>query len=126
MKTEIREFVDAKTGEKVKQVEIPKFCKDEIEKALLTHQQNLNQFMMLSQNMAAIQKQWRETHDKIGETDKTVRDKMRFACKKLGLVEQDPWIFNLQNKHFELRQPPDVEPLTASQLQGAGSDQSPK
>ena len=116
-KVDIKEVLDPRTGERIKKVQIPDFAKVSIEKSLFEHQAKMNTFMVISQNLVSLLKQWLMADDDKNKSDRAVRENMRFACKKLGLIEHDPWTYNLNEKCFELRDPPDVPapPLANSQ-----------
>lgn len=107
---------DPKTGETIKRCDIPKTFTDEIDKVLQAQQGILNQFMFLSQQIATQQNQWLELRKKIDLEDKKIKEKLQFVCRKLKLADNDPWTYNMQSKKFELREPPPLKPLTASQL----------
>jgi hypothetical protein len=117
MSSEIQSVVDPRTNETVKRINIPDFLKTDIEKALNDHQNNLNQFMGLSQQYADIQDKWMEKKKDITATDAKLKERMQFACKKLKLDKNDPWTYHMVEKVFELREPGPIQPLTSSQVE---------
>jgi hypothetical protein len=120
MKPEILKSVDPVTGEKVSKVALPEDYKQEMDKVLGKHNEKMNQFMLLSQQSAEILKKWLECRDQIKSSDDAFKNKMRYIARKLKLVDSDPWIYNLTEKCFELREAPDLEPMTASHLKKEG------
>ena len=116
MKTEIIESIDANSNEKVKKCRLPDDYRDEMEKVLMAHQNKLNQFMMLSQQVSDLQIRWFDLRKQITATDESFKSKMKYIAKKLKLSESDPWTYNLQDKCFEMREPPEIEPITAGNI----------
>lgn len=116
MKQELIKIVDPNTGEKVSKCPLTQDFQAEMDKALAEHNNMLNQFMLISQQTSELTNKWLEMRKEIKETDEKFKHKLQYIAKKLKLVETDPWTYNLQEKCFELREPPDIEPLTASQI----------
>ena len=116
MPVSIEKSIDSKTGETICRCPIPAELVKEIDSLLGGHQGHLNNFMGMSQQLCELQHRWSEQRGVIKKSDEDIRKKMQFVCKAMGLEEQDPWTYHLQDKCFELREPPEVQPLTASQM----------
>jgi hypothetical protein len=116
VKAKINSYIDPNTGEKVSKCIIPEFHQKEIEKAIGDHQRVMNDFMGISQQMAEIMLRFTTQKQAINKSDLSIRDKMKFACKKSGLQASDPWTYNMQEKLFEMREAPDIKPLTGSEI----------
>jgi len=130
MKREIVESVDANTGEKVHKCAVPKDFQEEMHKVLKAHNDKMQEFMVLSQQLASLAARWLLTavdledlkNGKenqpgilaISKTDERFKTKMRYLAKKLKLPENEPWTWNIQENCFEMRLPPAPEPMTAS------------
>ena len=117
MKAEITKTIDAQTGEHVSKCVMTKEYKDEMNKVLNTHQEKLNIFMMMSQQVADLQIKWIDMRKQLNGTDESFKAKMKYIAKKLKLGEHEPWTFNMQDQCFEMREPPDIKPMTAGQIQ---------
>ena len=102
----IENFTDEKTGERIQRCPIPDKWKAIIEKSLNVHQQKLNHFFALSQQLATVHTQWIETQKQSKTTSEHVVKTMRNACRLLKLSENEPWTYNLVLRCFELRNPP--------------------
>jgi hypothetical protein len=111
------EQIDPNTGERVSYCKTSPEHQQELFNVLKEHDIEMNKFVMMSQNMADSHIKWVDQRKKIGETDENFKKKMKWIAKDLGLAEHEPWTFNLQTKNYELRKPPEVEPLTPSQLE---------
>lgn len=118
MKSTITKSIDVNTNETVSKCMLPQDFKDEMNKVLQQHQNKLNTFMMLSQQVSDMQIKWFDMRKQITATDDKFKTKMKYIAKKLKLVETDPWTYNLQEQCFEMREPPDIQPMTAGQMQG--------
>lgn len=119
MKAQLTKTIDVNTNERVTKCVLPADFKEEMNKVLNKHQQKLNTFMMVSQQVADLQIKWIDLRKELNGTDEGFKAKMRYIAKKLKLVESDPWSYNMQEQCFELREPPDIQPLTAGQIEGA-------
>jgi len=117
MKYEITKTIDVNTNEKVSKCAIPQDYKDEMNKVIGEHSSRLNTFMMMSQQVSDLQIKWLDMRKQISNTDEKFKAKMKYIAKKLKLVESEPWSYNMQEQCFELREPPDIEPLTTGQIQ---------
>jgi len=127
MKAQLTQSVDVKTNETIKRCAVPEHYIKEIEDKIKIHQENLNNFMIMSQQLAELNHRWLKLRQDINGSDKGCKEKMQFACKKLRLQHDDGWTYHLTDKCFELRTPPDMsgfEPQmrTASQLAEGGKD----
>ena len=112
----MNEYTDPKTGEKVKKVLVPEFHQKDIEASIQAHQQGLNQFVIYSQQFFDLLDKTLESRRGLNKTDALIKEKMQFACKKIGLSSTDPWNYNLVEKLFEMREPPDIMPFSAGNL----------
>jgi hypothetical protein len=118
MSVNINKFVDPKTGETVSKCFIPEFHQKDIEEAIGAHQQNMNQFIGASQQYFNILTGVMDIRAKMVASEKNIKEKLQFACKRIGINEQDPWNYNMVEKVFELREPPAVVPLSNDLLGG--------
>jgi len=117
MKPEITKTTDVNTGEKVSKCQISDDYRSEMEKVLAAHNEKLNIFMMMSQQVADLEIKWHDMRKEITKTDVRFKDKMRYIAKKLKLNENEPWTYNMQDKCFEMREPPDIKPMTANEIE---------
>lgn len=114
----INKYVDPATGETVSKCIIPEFHQKNIEEGLGVHQKNMNQFLMMSEqyfNMLASVLNFKRSID---ESNKSVKERLQFACKSVGISSQDPWNYNMVEKVFEMREPPAIKPIGNSLLGG--------
>ena len=116
MKTEISKSVDANTGETVSKCLISQDYREALDKVLNKHNANLNNFMILSQQHADFTTKWLKLHEKIVSSNGDFVVKMKYIAKKMKLSESEPWTYNMADKCFEMREPPPMEPMTASKV----------
>lgn len=116
MSVKIDQTTDAKTGELIKKAPIPKELQEIIDQKLTTHSQFLGEFTALSMSLCETNIKWIECRKKIKDSDSSIREKMTFICKALGLNEHEPWTYNMSEKCFELREPPELEPVLGSSV----------
>jgi len=116
MKAEISKNVDPNTGETVSKCNINDDFKQVLDKALNQHNIKTNNFMVMSQQYADLMNKWLALRKELEDTNKHFSNKMKYIAKKLKLSESEPWSYNMQEKCFELREPPPLEPMTANQL----------
>lgn len=114
----LNEYVDPKTGEKVKKCPIPEFHQKDIEASLNKHNQNMNNMFAVSQQLFGVIEAGLQARKTIVESEKEIKEKLQFACKKLGINHQDPWNYNIVEKVFEMREPPIAIPLSANLVDG--------
>lgn len=119
MRPTILKTIDSATGEKISKCALTDDFKNEMDKALQAHNNKLNQFMIVSQQASELLSKWTNMRKEITNTDERFKAKMKYIAKKLKLASSDPWTYNLTEKCFEMREPPDIEPLTAGQVQSA-------
>lgn len=117
----ITSTIDPNTNETVKKCALPEDFNKEMNKVLGMHQERLNQFMILSQQCSDIQTKWLDMRKQITATDEDFKKKMKYVAKKLKLVETDPWTYNIQEQCFEMREPPEIQPLTSGQFKEANN-----
>ena len=113
MSAPINEYMDPQTGEKVKKCLIPEYHQKDIEEGLKIHQNNLNQLLMASQQYFGVLGVALGLMKSIQDSDKGIKERLMFACKKIGISHQDAWNYNMVEKVFELREPPLVMPLAS-------------
>jgi len=116
MKANISSYVDSNTGEKVSKCPISEDFQKEMSKVLNEHNKQLNNFMVMSQQHADLQQKWLDLRKELGKTDVKFKGKMQYIARKLKLAESDPWTYNMQDKCFELREPPAPTPMTGSEI----------
>ena len=130
MKPHILTTIDGKTSEKISKCIIPDSYKKELDKILTEHNVTMNKFVILSQQASDIHMKWIEARKAITNTDNKFKKKMKYIAKKLNLSEIEPWAYNLTEKCFELREPPDIDnfikseikPITSSEIQETNAD----
>ena len=118
MPSAMNEYMDPKTGEKVTKCFIPEYHQKDIEEGIGIHQQNMNQFTIAAQQYFNILFGIMELRNKIVNSEKSIKDRLQFACKKIGISHQDPWNYNMVEKVFEMREPPLVMPLSTNLIDG--------
>ena len=119
MKPSIMESIDINTNEKVKKCPMTQEQKELLDKVLFEHQQRLNEFMIMSQQVSDLHIKWIDKRKELNVTDKKFKEKMRFIAKNLGLAEMEPWSYNISEKCFELREPPELHTFTGLSPNGA-------
>ena len=119
MQAKYEKVVDPVTGEKITRVAVDSGWVKEIDLKLAEHNKNNNKFMILSQQVVDLTENLRNTRKDMFKTDKDIKDTLNTLCKKMKLDPTVPWSYNLQLHVLELREPPDIKPVTTSQIAGS-------
>lgn len=104
---------DSATGETVYQVRPPDSILAYLDKTLTVHNEFMNQFMTLTQQMVAIQKKVSDIFDEKENAAKDVNNAVMNSIKKMKLDRNAKWAYNIADKSLERREPPTVGPLEA-------------